>query len=181
MLLTTPSEIFIRRKGKVERSPVGKKIPLLLVKWESRVSTAPGKQQESGWYRSQHPQGWGGKPRYHQCWYHLYDLSIANSKLPPNQQLGNIYFLQSLEAGKAAMTWFKLSHKAELRYWQDLLSVQGWTGQICFQVHFNSCWHASSLPGFLARDILLATWASSWDSLKQGICLPQSEKVKTLR
>lgn len=26
----------------------GKKIPLLLVKWESRVSTAPGKQQESG-------------------------------------------------------------------------------------------------------------------------------------
>lgn len=49
MLLTTPNEIFIRRKGKVERFPVGeKKIPLLLVKWESRVSTTPGKQQESG-------------------------------------------------------------------------------------------------------------------------------------
>lgn len=164
MLLTTPSEIFIRRKRKGGKVPSGKKNPLLLVKWESIVSTAPGKQQESGWCRSQHPPGMGwGKPHIR---YHLYDLSIANSKPPPNQQLSNIYFLQSPETGKTAMTWFKLSHKAELRYWQDLLSVKGWTGQICFQVHFNSCWQASSLPGFLARDILLATWASSWDSLK---------------
>lgn len=43
-----PMKYLSQRKGKVERSPVGKKIPLLLTKWESRVSTVPGKEQESG-------------------------------------------------------------------------------------------------------------------------------------
>lgn len=41
-----------------------------------------------------------------------YLLLITNCS--QTQQLGNIYFPQSPEAGKRAMAWLKVSHKAEI-------------------------------------------------------------------
>lgn len=43
-----PMKYLSEGKERWKGSQRGGKIPLLLVKWESRVSTTPGKQQESG-------------------------------------------------------------------------------------------------------------------------------------
>jgi hypothetical protein len=62
-------------------------------------------------------------------------------------------------------------------YWQELLSWQGWTGQICLQVHGHDCWQASNpLWLFGQRHPLLATQA--WSERSITAASPQSEQER---